>query len=41
MDDILSYFKDQSGKSFDPSVVDLLLSNLKDFNSIRESMPDP
>jgi len=41
LEDILTYFKDQKGKCFDPSLVDLLLENLDDFVAIRESMPDP
>ncbi len=41
MEDIVAYFEEQKGKHFDPVLVEMLLSNIVEFNHIRENMPDP
>ncbi|WP_353093789.1 HD domain-containing phosphohydrolase [Tissierella praeacuta] len=40
INDILNYFKDQSGKHFDPKLVDILFNNLDEFMEIKEKYSD-
>lgn len=40
-EEIIEYFKKESGKHFDPELVSLFLNNFKDFVSIREKFSDP
>jgi response regulator RpfG family c-di-GMP phosphodiesterase len=39
-DDIIEYIKSQSGKQFEPKLVDLFIENLDEIKSIRENYPD-
>ncbi|QOY54212.1 PAS domain S-box protein [Candidatus Sulfurimonas marisnigri] len=40
LDDILSFFKKESGSHFDPKLVELFFNHLEDFLEIRKSMRD-
>ena len=40
MNDILKYFKEESGKHFDPKLVDILFDNLDRFLEIKEKYSD-
>lgn len=40
INDILSYFKEQRGKHFDPKLVDILFENLDEFLAIKEKFSD-
>lgn len=40
MNDILKYFKEESGKHFDPKLVDILFNNLDKFLEIKEKYSD-
>lgn len=40
MNDILSYFKEERGKHFDPILVDILFDNLDEFIEIKEKYDD-
>lgn len=40
LDDIFQLFKDQSGKHFDPKLVNLFFDNFNEFNEIRMQFKD-
>ncbi len=40
IDDVIQLIKDQSGKHFDPKLVDLFMANLNDFDHIRKEYID-
>ncbi len=40
LEDIISLFKEQRGKHFDPNLVDLFMDNLDDFKEIRNKFKD-
>ena len=37
MDQILKFFRAEQGTQFDPDIVDLLLENIEDFLSVKDS----
>ncbi|MBU2878861.1 MULTISPECIES: DUF3369 domain-containing protein [Aliiglaciecola] len=38
--EIIDFLKEQRGKAFEPKLVDLLLTNISQFNQVREQYPD-
>ena len=40
LDDILSYMKSQSGKQFDPALIDWILNNIDVMTQVRQDYPD-
>jgi len=40
LEDILAYFKAETGKHFDPKLVDVFMNNLDSFLAIRDCFPD-
>ena len=39
-DKIIDYIKEQSGKQFDPRIVDIFLANLNEIREIKNSLKD-
>ncbi|MEL7399946.1 MAG: HD domain-containing phosphohydrolase [Pseudomonadota bacterium] len=40
LDDIVSLIQAESGKHFDPTLVDLLMENIEEISALRERFPD-